>query len=118
MQYAKVPASMCKVVVFEWQSDLSEYLDIKRLRRHLFLLFLSPKMLIHKRIKKENKMFIQTEMTPNPNTLKFLPGKLSRGQSINFKSKRSLMMSPLVERCLSWTVLLQSFWETLYLSQN
>ena len=45
-------------------------------------------------------MFIQTEMTPNPNTLKFLPGKpVTGGQSIEFlNQKEACDVSPLVER--------------------
>ncbi|MDD3021169.1 MAG: NifU family protein [Alphaproteobacteria bacterium] len=45
-------------------------------------------------------MFIQTENTPNPNTLKFLPGKpVTGGQGIEFSSRKEAKnISPLVER--------------------
>jgi len=41
-------------------------------------------------------MFIQTEDTPNPNALKFIPGvKISPGNPVNFKSKTECTNSPL-----------------------
>lgn len=44
-------------------------------------------------------MFIQTEQTPNPLTLKFIPGLiLLMGQSVEFDSKESAKNSPLALR--------------------
>lgn len=41
-------------------------------------------------------MFIQTEHTPNPNTIKFLPGKIVMGAgSIEFRTKEAAKRSPL-----------------------
>lgn len=41
-------------------------------------------------------MFIQTEETPNPNTLKFLPGKIVMGAgTIDFRTKEAAKRSPL-----------------------
>lgn len=41
-------------------------------------------------------MFIQTENTPNPNTLKFLPGQyVTGGEPVNFTSKEAAFNSPL-----------------------
>ncbi|HMK90284.1 MAG TPA: NifU family protein [Methylocystis sp.] len=47
-------------------------------------------------------MFIQTELTPNPATLKFLPGQtvLERG-ALEFRSRESAARSPLAEALLS-----------------
>ena len=44
-------------------------------------------------------MFIQTELTPNPETMKFLPGKevMSKGTA-DFKSSESTENSPLAKR--------------------
>jgi hypothetical protein len=44
-------------------------------------------------------MFIQTEQTPNPATLKFLPGRevLSRGTA-DFPNSESSYRSPLAQR--------------------
>eukprot|EP00741_Cyanophora_paradoxa_P021959 tig00021432_g21196.t1 len=45
-------------------------------------------------------MFIQTQTTPNPNSLKFLPGRdvLESGQSLDFPSARSALSSPLAKK--------------------
>jgi NFU1 iron-sulfur cluster scaffold homolog, mitochondrial len=44
-------------------------------------------------------MFIQTETTPNPNTLKFLPGRvLAEDGSQDFRSAEDAARSPLAER--------------------
>lgn len=42
-------------------------------------------------------MFIQTQETPNPNSLKFLPGKqvLEQGQTMDFPNIQSAHCSPL-----------------------
>ena len=44
-------------------------------------------------------MFIQTEITPNPLTLKFLPGRdvLGKG-TLEFKNKDEASSSPLAEK--------------------
>jgi Fe-S cluster biogenesis protein NfuA len=48
---------------------------------------------------KEPKMFIQTEATPNPATLKFLPGRpvLAHG-TLDFRDRSTAAQSPLAER--------------------
>lgn len=47
-------------------------------------------------------MFIQTENTPNPDTLKFLPGKtLLENTSFEAKSREESAVSPLAERLFS-----------------
>src|SRR5438309_9679201 len=47
----------------------------------------------------EPPMFIQTEQTPNPATLKFLPGCAVMGSgTANFTESRSAARSPLAER--------------------
>ena len=44
-------------------------------------------------------MFIQTEATPNPATVKFLPGKpVSPGRAYDFKSEDDAVNSPLAQR--------------------
>jgi Fe-S cluster biogenesis protein NfuA len=44
-------------------------------------------------------MFIQTEETPNPATLKFLPGRdVMTGDTANFEDRESARRSPLAER--------------------
>ena len=44
-------------------------------------------------------MFIQTEATPNPATLKFLPGRaVSDGSPVEFSSKEAASRSPLAEK--------------------
>jgi Fe-S cluster biogenesis protein NfuA len=44
-------------------------------------------------------MFIQTEETPNPNTLKFLPGKIVMGAgTIDFRTKEAAKRSPLASK--------------------
>lgn len=44
-------------------------------------------------------MFIQTEETPNPNTLKFLPGKIVMGAgTIDFRTKDAAKRSPLASK--------------------
>jgi len=44
-------------------------------------------------------MFIQTEATPNPATVKFLPGRdLLPGETANFPSEESALRSPLARR--------------------
>jgi Fe-S cluster biogenesis protein NfuA len=44
-------------------------------------------------------MFIQTELTPNPKTVKFIPGKeVSPAKSINFSSVNDAANSPLAKR--------------------
>jgi Fe-S cluster biogenesis protein NfuA len=44
-------------------------------------------------------MFIQTEATPNPATLKFIPGRVvSNGGPMEFSSRESAARSPLAER--------------------
>src|ERR1700758_793221 len=41
-------------------------------------------------------MFIQTEQTPNPNTLKFLPGEaVAKGMVADFSSREAASASPL-----------------------
>jgi Fe-S cluster biogenesis protein NfuA len=47
-------------------------------------------------------MFIQTEQTPNPATLKFLPGRpVTSSGTANFTSKEAARISPLAERLFS-----------------
>jgi Fe-S cluster biogenesis protein NfuA len=47
-------------------------------------------------------MFIQTEQTPNPATLKFLPGRpVMTSGTANFTSKEAARISPLAERLFS-----------------
>lgn len=49
-------------------------------------------------------MFIQTEETPNPNTLKFLPGKLVMGAgTIDFRTKEAAKKSPLATKIFDIT---------------
>ncbi|KAK9888268.1 hypothetical protein WA026_000531 [Henosepilachna vigintioctopunctata] len=45
----------------------------------------------------QNNMFIQTQDTPNPNSVKFLPGEkvLGEGQTIDFPNSQSAYCSPL-----------------------
>lgn len=44
-------------------------------------------------------MFIQTELTPNPNSLKFLPGKEVLGQrSLHFANSEEAQYSPIAKR--------------------
>lgn len=44
-------------------------------------------------------MFIQTEATPNPATIKFIPGKpVSPGRAYDFKSEQEAGRSPLAQR--------------------
>ena len=44
-------------------------------------------------------MFIQTELTPNPKTVKFLPGKeVSPKKSVNFAKTDDASNSPLAKR--------------------
>lgn len=44
-------------------------------------------------------MFIQTEETPNPNVLKFLPGQdIVKGRPLEFKSKEEAKASPLAQQ--------------------
>src|SRR5579872_2614877 len=44
-------------------------------------------------------MFIQTEQTPNPATLKFLPGvEVMRSGTANFTTREATARSPLAER--------------------
>lgn len=45
-------------------------------------------------------MFIQTEQTPNPNTIKFIPGVevLGFGKTYEFKNKQEAVLSPLAEK--------------------
>src|SRR3981189_714772 len=47
----------------------------------------------------EKTMFIQTEATPNPATLKFIPGRavLDRG-TLEFANREAAIRSPLAER--------------------
>jgi Fe-S cluster biogenesis protein NfuA len=48
---------------------------------------------------KSKPMFIQTEETPNPNTLKFLPGKIVMGAgTIDFRTKEAAKRSPLASK--------------------
>jgi hypothetical protein len=49
-------------------------------------------------------MFIQTESTPNPATLKFLPGQsvLEMGTA-DFPSAETAEKSPLARRIFAWT---------------
>src|SRR5215470_10032158 len=53
---------------------------------------------------KEQAMFIQTEPTPNPATLKFLPGRavLASG-TLDMRDKESAAQSPLAERLFEIT---------------
>jgi Fe-S cluster biogenesis protein NfuA len=47
----------------------------------------------------EKTMFIQTEATPNPATLKFIPGRAVLGSgTIEFTSREAAMRSPLAEK--------------------
>jgi Fe-S cluster biogenesis protein NfuA len=47
-------------------------------------------------------MFIQTETTPNPDTLKFIPGQdVSPSQNYDFRSEESASSSPLATRIIS-----------------
>src|SRR5579863_8262020 len=47
-------------------------------------------------------MFIQTEQTPNPATLKFLPGvEVMRSGTANFTTREATARSPLAERLFS-----------------
>jgi Fe-S cluster biogenesis protein NfuA len=47
-------------------------------------------------------MFIQTEATPNPATLKFIPGRLVLdGGTMEFANREAAMRSPLAERLFS-----------------
>jgi Fe-S cluster biogenesis protein NfuA len=47
-------------------------------------------------------MFIQTEATPNPSTLKFIPGRtVLDGGTMEFSSRESAARSPLAERLFS-----------------
>ena len=45
-------------------------------------------------------MFIQTEATPNPNTMKFIPGSaVTGGDGLEFKTRKDAEgLSPLAER--------------------
>jgi len=44
-------------------------------------------------------MFIETEVTPNPNTLKFVPGRaVAQNGALEFRSKTEAAASPLAER--------------------
>src|ERR1700760_4202831 len=54
------------------------------------------------RRRRRNQMFIQTEATPNPATLKFIPGRvvLDTG-TMEFTSRESAARSPLAERLFS-----------------
>ena len=54
------------------------------------------------RVFRRQTVFIQTEQTPNPATLKFLPGRpvMSSGTA-NFTSEESARISPLAERLFS-----------------
>src|SRR6266851_7282242 len=50
----------------------------------------------------EPSMFIQTEQTPNPATLKFLPGRpVMTSGTANFTSEEAARISPLAERLFS-----------------
>jgi Fe-S cluster biogenesis protein NfuA len=47
-------------------------------------------------LESENKMFIQTEETPNPLTLKFLPGReVLKNGSVDYRSEEEALNSPL-----------------------
>ena len=47
-------------------------------------------------------MFIQTEATPNPATLKFLPGKVVlESGTMDFRSRKEADASPLAEKLFS-----------------
>ena len=49
-------------------------------------------------------MFIQTEATPNPATLKFIPGRLVLDSgTMEFSSRESATRSPLASRPVSYT---------------
>src|SRR3990170_1625131 len=46
-------------------------------------------------------MFIQTERTPNPSTLKFLPGRTVMAEgTADFRDKEAAQRSPLAERLM------------------
>ena len=48
-------------------------------------------------------MFIQTESTPNPTTLKFLPGRVVlESGTAEFLSAEQAQSSPLQQRCLKF----------------
>src|SRR5437660_9830147 len=50
----------------------------------------------------EPTMFIQTEQTPNPASLKFLPGRpVMTAGTANFTSEEAARVSPLAERLFS-----------------
>src|SRR6202008_3344884 len=54
------------------------------------------------RLLSEPLMFIQTEQTPNPATLKFLPGcPVMTSGTANFTSEEAARISPLAERLFS-----------------
>lgn len=49
-------------------------------------------------------MFIQTEETPNPETVKFLPGRtIAEGDAIDFPSAKDAQKSPLAKRLFTIT---------------
>ena len=52
-------------------------------------------------------MFIQTEQTPNPNTLKFIPGVevLGQGNTHDFSDKEDAKRSPLAEKLFDLTAI-------------
>src|ERR1700739_1560024 len=53
-------------------------------------------------VTQEKMMFIQTEATPNPATLKFIPGRLVLdGGTMEFANREAAMRSPLAERLFS-----------------
>jgi Fe-S cluster biogenesis protein NfuA len=62
-------------------------------------------------------MFIQTEETPNPNTLKFLPGKMVMGAgTIDFRTKESAKRSPLAIKLFDITGICGVFLGTHFIS--
>jgi Fe-S cluster biogenesis protein NfuA len=51
------------------------------------------------RLREERPMFIQTEATPNPATLKFLPGRMVKeGEPVDLPDASQAPISPLAER--------------------
>ena len=56
-------------------------------------------------------MFIQTETTPNPATLKFLPGLVVLAEGTrNFDSKEDAVASPSLNACSKLKVLMAFSW--------
>jgi NFU1 iron-sulfur cluster scaffold homolog, mitochondrial len=62
-------------------------------------------------------MFIQTESTPNPNTLKFLPGvEVLDGSPVSFNSKKESANSPLGRRLFEVSSVISVFFGSDFIS--